>query len=149
MHNFKWVKLTYNWTVCIKIHSNLANLMFISHIHFLFSRTNGNPKATAPPNAARCCVALQNSANVAPLRAARRVKILFFGILILHGRGVFTTRDSTGYYDWPQSNAEKMRRRERNFSQLSFRGAACSPCNDKHYGLSFYKARRSVWLVGL
>ena len=44
---------------------------------------------------------------MAPLGAVRRVKILFWGMLIVHGEGFFTTRDSSGYRDWPQSNAEK------------------------------------------
>ena len=76
-------------------------------------------KATAPPNAALRCAALRravlqlqqtwnsNSANVAPLGAARRVEIVFFGMMTIHGGEFFTTRDSSGYRDWPQSNAEK------------------------------------------
>ena len=53
-------------------------------------------------------------AKVAPLEAARRVKILFFGMLIMYGEGFFTTRDFSGYRDWPQSNAEITRRRGRS-----------------------------------
>ena len=70
-------------------------------------------EATATPNAAPHCAALQNSANVAPVGAAQRVKILFFSILIMHGGEFFTTRDSSGYRDLSQSNAEKTRRCER------------------------------------
>ena len=57
--------------------------------------------------AALRCAALQNSANVAPLGAAR------LRLVILHRGEFFTSRDSSGYRDWPQSNAEKIRRRER------------------------------------
>ena len=81
-----------------------------------------------------------------PLEAARRVKILFFGMLIMYGEGFFTTRDFYGYRDWPQSNAEVTRRRGRS-TFPSFHGAAQrgAACNDKQYSLSFFKARRGVW----
>ena len=61
-------------------------------------------KATAPPKAAPRCAALQNSANVALRGGSKRpVKILFFGMLIMHGGEFFTS----GYRDWPQSNPVK------------------------------------------
>ena len=31
----------------------------------------------------------------------------------MHGGEIFTTRDCSGYRDWPQSNPEETRRRER------------------------------------
>ena len=98
------------------------------------------PPNAAPRRAAQRCAALQNSANVAPLEAARRVKILFFGMLIMHGGEFFTTRDSSGYRDWPQSKPKKRRAvKDKLFPAfISRRGAAwrssqCIPCNDKQY----------------
>ena len=43
----------------------------------------------------------------------------------MHGGEFFTTRDSSGYRDWPQSNAEKNAAPWKiNFSQSLFRDAA-------------------------
>ena len=52
------------------------------------------------------------------VRAARRVKILFFWDAEYAWRDFFTTRDSSGYCDWSQSNAEKISEAQR--------GAVCS-----------------------
>ena len=94
---------------------------------------------------------------MATLGAARRMKIIFLGMLIMHGGEFLATRDSSRYRDWPKSNAKKTRRRERyTFSSFLFaalhdtarRSLQFSPCNDKQYSLSFLKhgaARRSVW----
>ena len=63
-----------------------------------------------------------NSANVTQPGAARRVKILFFlGCWLCMG-SFFETRDSSGYCDWPQSNAEKRGAVRNKLFQLSFRG---------------------------
>ena len=104
-------------------------------------------KATAPPNAAPA--APQNSTNVATPRAARRVKILFFRMLIMHGGFFVATGNSSGYCDWPQSNAEKrgavkdklfpafISRRSAAQRGEAQRSLQCSPCYDKQYSLSF------------
>ena len=103
---------------------------------------------------------LPNSANVTPLGAAQRVRILFFGILIMHG-GEFFYDTWLFWLSWlatmqRQKNAAPWKM---NFSQLSFRGAAVHKgrpylitigltCWSWRYSLSFFKARRGAAFGG-
>ena len=63
--------------------------------------------------------------------------------------GSFTTRDSSGYRDWPQSNVEKLGAvKDKLFPAFISRRSAAQlavyPCNDKQYSLSVFKAQRST-----
>ena len=108
-------------------------------------------KATAPPNAASRCAAPQNSANVAPQRAARRVKILFFWMLIMHGRfflqHVTVLAIVIGHRATPKKRGAVKDKLFPAF--ISRRGSErrslqCSPYYDKQYSPCFFTARRSA-----
>ena len=51
----------------------------------------------------------------------------------------FATRDSSGYCDWPLSNAEKCGAvKDKLFPAFISQLAVYSPYNDKQYSLSFF-----------
>ena len=68
-----------------------------------------------------------------------------FWMLIMHG-GFFATCDSSGYCDWPQSNAEKRGAvKDKLFPAfISRHSLQCSTCYDKQYSLYFFSARRGA-----
>ena len=77
--------------------------------------TLSDHKPTAPLNAVPCraalCCAAKFSKRGPTKSSAARENLVFWDAD--YAWRFFTTRDSSGYCDWPQSSAEKMRRRER------------------------------------